>query len=151
MTFYVFFVYILKYFSDLIFIYYLMYIVMGGLEAVRLFRLFEDQYFQNKDNQIASAAFNLNTSNYTHTSMGSRRSAAGVRKQRQLIIGMSANGDQVTREEAFQSGMNAFVPKPFSLEIVMRVVSEHIHKQMANKPTIEGNEAADYHTVATDR
>ena len=128
---------------------------MGGLEAVRSFRLFEDQCFQNKDNQVAAAAFNLNTSNYTHTSMGSRRSsggANGARKQRQLIIGMSANGDQVTREEAFQSGMNAFVPKPFSLEIVMRVVSEHIHKQMAIKSSAnEGNDGTDVYTVATDK
>jgi signal transduction histidine kinase/CheY-like chemotaxis protein len=41
---------------------------------------------------------------------------------RQLIIGISANCDDATRDLALACGMNDFVPKPFSIEDLKRVL-----------------------------
>ncbi len=41
---------------------------------------------------------------------------------RQVIIGVSANSDHETMEEAFEAGIDAFLPKPFSVDAFMKVV-----------------------------
>ncbi len=69
---------------------------MGGIEATQLLRVFEGQE--------------------------GRLVARGGRKQ--LIIGMSANGDAETRRQAIDSGMDAFIPKPFSMFRMMKVFVE---------------------------
>jgi CheY-like chemotaxis protein len=42
----------------------------------------------------------------------------------QFIVGMSANGDADTRTETINSGMDAFIPKPFSLFRMMKILDE---------------------------
>ena len=46
-----------------------------------------------------------------------------TRRGRQLIIGMSANMDPFTRQQALDSGMDAFLPKPFAIEAAMDIVA----------------------------
>ncbi len=41
---------------------------------------------------------------------------------RQVIIGISANSDHETMEEAFEAGIDDFLPKPFTVEAFMKVV-----------------------------
>jgi CheY-like chemotaxis protein len=64
--------------------------IMDGLEATRQIRSFETE------------ASNV---------------SSGIKKQ--LIFGVSANGADDIREEALSSGMNTFVPKPFSVNNLM--------------------------------
>ncbi len=68
--------------------------IMGGIEAVGLFRQEEEKLFR-----------------------------AGSRSTRQLIIGMSACGDRETQDRAEEVGMDAFLSKPFSLAGMLNIVS----------------------------
>ena len=45
--------------------------------------------------------------------------------RRQLIIGMSANSDEVCKSNAYDAGMDFFLQKPFPLERVEDVVRQH--------------------------
>lgn len=100
--------------------------VMDGLEATRRLRAAE------KDMKLISvkhtASFdsshdwetgfdylglhrdNSNQSNISRNSIGSNNS------KRQIIIGVSANTDHTTMNEALGAGMDDFMPKPFSQE-----------------------------------
>jgi CheY-like chemotaxis protein len=76
--------------------------VMDGLEATKLFRKFETEFWESE--------------NYH-----------GEKKQRLLIVGMSANTDDDTRRQALDSGMDYFIPKPFAykdLQILLSGLSE---------------------------
>jgi CheY-like chemotaxis protein/signal transduction histidine kinase len=42
----------------------------------------------------------------------------------QFIVGMSANGDAETRTETIEIGMDSFIPKPFSIFRMMKVLEE---------------------------
>jgi CheY-like chemotaxis protein len=44
--------------------------------------------------------------------------------ERQIIVGISANSDDVTRREALESGMDGFIPKPFEMEQLRLVCSK---------------------------
>ena len=40
----------------------------------------------------------------------------------QIVIGVSANSDHETMEEAFNAGIDEFLPKPFSIEAFLTAV-----------------------------
>jgi CheY-like chemotaxis protein len=67
--------------------------IMDGIEATKHYRSYES--WQNNEN-------NKNARNW--------------RRQPQVIIGVSANEYEGFVEEVLASGMNAFIPKPFSLQ-----------------------------------
>ena len=103
--------------------------VMDGIESVRLFRAYEQEHLLAP----TYPAEGSNSSNDSHSSSSASRlsmrfsnNLAAARTRRQFIIGMSANGEALTRERALHSGMDAFLPKPFSLEGVMFVVENNI-------------------------
>jgi CheY-like chemotaxis protein len=70
--------------------------IMDGLEATRRIRSFE-----------------------------SERSYIESGKGKQLIFGVSANGADDIKEEALASGMDSFVPKPFSIDYLMEFQMNH--------------------------
>ncbi len=69
--------------------------VMGGIESVTLFRKYESMYLLNK-----------------------------TRASRQLIVGMSANGEALVRQQALEAEMDEFVSKPFSLDSLMATLTD---------------------------
>ena len=76
--------------------------VMDGVEATKLFRQFETDFWEIEEN-------------------------AHLEKQRLLIVGMSANTDDETRRQALDSGMDYFIPKPFAykdLQILLSGLSD---------------------------
>ena len=76
--------------------------VMDGIEATKLFRQFETEFFEIEEN--------------SHLEM-----------HRLLIVGMSANTDDETRRQALESGMDYFIPKPFAykdLQILLSGLSD---------------------------
>ena len=44
--------------------------------------------------------------------------------KRQLIVGMSTNSDEFTRQMALGSGMDAFLEKPVRIEVLTEIVRE---------------------------
>jgi CheY-like chemotaxis protein len=44
-----------------------------------------------------------------------------------LIIGISANGDDLSKNEALSSGMDDFLPKPVSMSSLKESLSRHRH------------------------
>lgn len=68
--------------------------IMDGLEATRRIRSFENSP--------------------SHVEAG---------RGKQLIFGVSANGADDVREEALKSGMDSFVPKPFSVNYLIEFQS----------------------------
>jgi CheY-like chemotaxis protein len=73
--------------------------IMDGLEATRRIRAFE-----NEPSYIASE------------------------KRKQLIFGVSANGADDVRKYALQSGMDTFMPKPFSIKSLMEYQAENLRQ-----------------------
>ena len=74
--------------------------VMDGIESTRLFREFEEEVL-----------------------MREIMTNKAVKSKKLVIVGMSANSDNESKQEALDSGMNYFVPKPFSyndLQLVFR-------------------------------
>ena len=66
--------------------------VMDGIEATRRYREFEaEQGLRERDD-----------------------SSCQIVRARMLIVGMSANSDSQSKEEAIESGMDYFLEKPFS-------------------------------------
>ena len=51
----------------------------------------------------------------------------------QLIIGVSANSDNVTMLEAMTAGMDAFIGKPFSIDAFYEVLNTHQSKGNISK------------------
>jgi CheY-like chemotaxis protein/signal transduction histidine kinase len=51
----------------------------------------------------------------------------GSAEERHLIIGISANGDDLAREEALSSGMDDFLPKPVSMSALKDSLNRHRH------------------------
>eukprot|EP00602_Paraphysomonas_sp_CaronLab_P002364 CAMPEP_0185033498 /NCGR_PEP_ID=MMETSP1103-20130426/22486_1 /TAXON_ID=36769 /ORGANISM="Paraphysomonas bandaiensis, Strain Caron Lab Isolate" /LENGTH=583 /DNA_ID=CAMNT_0027569779 /DNA_START=705 /DNA_END=2456 /DNA_ORIENTATION=+ len=72
--------------------------VMNGKEAVRLLRQMEAQEALDK----------------------------GVPLPQQVVIGTSSNTDSETRQKAISSGMNFFLPKPFTTQEFLQFVANHV-------------------------
>lgn len=66
----------------------------------------------------------------------SRRITPHIHTYRQLIIGMSSSVDEITRQKALDSGMDFFLPKPFSLEKFIETTrqSSSVLSQHGNSP-----------------
>jgi CheY-like chemotaxis protein len=94
--------------------------VMGGIECVLRFREFEAVYLI--DSRVKASA--LSSISSISPSTAETSGIYSPRLKRQLIIGMSANGDVSTREEALRCGMDAFMNKPFSLDAIVKVVKD---------------------------
>ncbi len=74
--------------------------VMDGLEATRRIRAYERELANESPHRLPP---------------------------RQIVIGVSANSDNETMEEAFQAGVDDFLPKPFSINLFNEVI-QRIHK-----------------------
>jgi CheY-like chemotaxis protein len=75
--------------------------VMDGFEATRRFRAWEEEQQQ-------------------------AREARGLpRKRRFLIVGMSANSDSMSKQEALDSGMDFFVAKPFAYKDLHPIIQNY--------------------------
>lgn len=74
--------------------------IMDGLEATKRLRALENVVNLSSDNKI-----------------------------HQLIIGVSANSDHMTIEEAFTTGMDDFIPKPFNVESFEEVVKKLMNRK----------------------
>ncbi len=72
--------------------------VMDGLEATRRIRNWEEELF--KSNCVGGIENNGMVSIYP---------------SRQKVIGLSANSDTETMREAFEAGIDCFIPKPFNI------------------------------------
>lgn len=114
--------------------------VMDGLEAIRRIRVYERDHFRYGSN--CNCGSKSRNSALKDTDNGS---ANGIRSYqtnnrkvspspcssscqcqpvyvRQKIIGVSANSDTETIHEAFQRGIDAFLPKPFTAQSFLEVV-----------------------------
>ena len=85
--------------------------VMDGLEATRRIRLRENNNIKRDDSGYSLVHLN---NCYIKEYNDSRKS--NIDSNRQLIIGVSANSDYETTVEAFKSGVDGFMAKPFSYQ-----------------------------------
>ena len=92
--------------------------VMDGIEAVRRYREFE------RSQMLRDSAVNLSQKLHSLHSIESLSSSLPVVTSRRdlLIIGMSANSDEDTKQCALNAGMNAFLAKPFTLKDLLPVL-----------------------------
>ena len=75
--------------------------VMDGMECAGRFRLFEEE-------ELKKELFDINIK---------------IKRKRMLIVGMSANSDDVSKKIALDSGMDFFVSKPFSYQDLKPIIS----------------------------
>ena len=77
--------------------------VMDGIEATRRYREFEaEQGLRERDD-----------------------SSCQTGRTRMLIVGMSANSDSQSKDEAIESGMDYFLEKPFSHKDLCPILLSH--------------------------
>ena len=77
--------------------------VMDGIEATSRFRKFEEEIMMKElDDPLILK-----------------------KRKRMLIIGMSANSDSISKQEALNSGMDYFVTKPFSYKDLASILMHH--------------------------
>ena len=82
--------------------------VMDGIEAVKRLRKYEEQ----KQQEI------IQVREQQQQQLLIRRNS-----HRQLVLGVSACSDEVTKEAALRAGMDYFIAKPFSLERFKKILS----------------------------
>ena len=94
--------------------------VMDGIEAVRRYREFE------VSQRLMNDAVNLNQKLQSLHTLGSLSSSSSIpavaSRKELLIIGMSANSDEDTKQCALNAGMNVFLAKPFTLRDLLPVL-----------------------------
>ena len=113
--------------------------VMDGIEATKRFRKFEDEENElnnNNNNDMSNNSILINdndssnidsndntkntisknTSSKNNSNNTSSKNNNNNRNKRLLIIGMSANSDDQSKEDALNSGMDYFLAKPFSYQ-----------------------------------
>lgn len=98
--------------------------VMDGLEACRRLRVLESEAESQDCQRVVDELDDMESGRGGNGSW-----AAGGRKRmrRHLIIGISANGDDLARNEALGSGMDDFIPKPVSMSSLKDSLSRHRH------------------------
>jgi CheY-like chemotaxis protein len=107
--------------------------VMDGLEATRRIRGFE----QELNSQRAQAASHHNTlGEQKDSSFTSLKSLDGIH---QYIIGVSANSDNETMEEALAAGIDSFMSKPFSLDTFQNTINMLMRLEANSKSSDENS------------
>lgn len=117
--------------------------VMDGLEATRRIRAWEVKHHiydsmsvgensgSNSQNKATSYSRRANSLEEDREEEGEgegeednqTRNLKSHWKKAQLIIGCSANADERTVEDAYEAGVNCFLPKPFRLDAFKAVVN----------------------------
>ena len=101
--------------------------VMDGIEAVRRYREYEAAHTA-ECRTLGPNSIEVNDVQQPLTVVGSDASLSsqsdGLRTCRELvIIGMSANSDDDTRQCALNAGMNYFIAKPFTIADLMPLLN----------------------------
>ena len=101
--------------------------VMDGIEAVRRYREYEAAHTA-ECRTLGPNSIEVNDAQQPLTVVGSDASLSsqsdGLRTCRELvIIGMSANSDDDTRQYALNAGMNSFIAKPFTIADLMPLLN----------------------------
>ena len=110
--------------------------VMDGIEATRRYREFEEGEIDIENNnrivreksdssvdsnsRIDDLFSYYNVANYTNNTNK-------IDQNRLIIIGMSANSDSLTEQEALDCGMDYFLSKPFAYKQLLPIF-EHLHR-----------------------
>ena len=81
--------------------------VMDGIEAVQRFRKYEQDRSEKEPNGVGSD------------------SAARRKKGRLMYIGMSANADDRSKQDALDAGMDYFITKPFAYKDLAKLLLRH--------------------------
>ena len=84
--------------------------VMDGIEAVKRFRAFEEESGAPTSNPLSAP---------TWRSPGSRL----------MFVGMSANADDESKQEALEAGMDDFITKPFAYRDLAKILIRHSDKK----------------------
>ena len=106
--------------------------VMDGIESVRRYREFESSKMTVIETDVETDRGHLETLEFPQSvnsedqvpAINSNvcRTVRHTRMKKLLIIGMSANSDEETKNCALAAGMNYFLPKPFSILELLRLL-----------------------------
>lgn len=92
--------------------------VLDGLEATKRLREIEDE-------AIAAAESAADTAVEAAQAKGGNQSApAPAMPRRQVVIGLSANGDEDTEQAAYAAGVDRFIEKPFTIQKLLDALAE---------------------------
>ena len=104
--------------------------VMDGLEATRRIRSFEKQYLC-KDLEVKNIDefddLEKQSPNKLKIEIITNMHSSSTSKQRQIIIGMSANSDHETASSAMEAGVDTFIGKPFNVTTFHEIVDALLH------------------------
>jgi len=89
--------------------------VMDGLEATKRLRKMEKELVANKGEVKETEEDNVEEQE--GEGKAKAKEEEDPYQNHQFIIGMSANSDHETMEQAFAAGMDSFIGKPFTLEV----------------------------------
>ena len=93
--------------------------VMDGIEAVSRYREFEKkQSFSSSGSATSTPTLFLTPSTDESTVVNTDN----IPKRNLLIIGMSANSDNAIIKDALDAGMDAFLPKPFTMSDLQTLI-----------------------------
>lgn len=93
--------------------------VLDGLEATKRLREIEAEQYHNSSHLHT-------TTTTTSPSMSSKslRLTPPELPRRQIVVGLSANGDEETINDAYNAGVDRFIEKPFSLSKLLEALQE---------------------------
>ena len=89
--------------------------IMDGLEAIAKVRDFEQEHFVKS---ITAASTTHSTTTFSSAS-----------HQEVVIIGFSAKSDEYQIEEGYSKGMDAFLPKPFTIAAFQNILQSFLQQQ----------------------
>ena len=106
--------------------------VMDGIEAVRRYREYEATRRRSADiNSCLPSQTLLSQQSLSSTTTEESSSPACVvlpQRGELMIIGMSANSDEATKQCALNAGMNTFIAKPFTMSLLLPVLQQVIYE-----------------------
>ena len=100
--------------------------IMDGFTFVKRFRAYEEEMLVNET---------IDKSNLTQRKCSNKNG-------RLLIIGMSANSDNVSKELALAAGMDKFITKPFKYEDFVKMVRPFLENERVDEVTINSSKKA---------